>query len=875
MKILVFAFLIPVVYLIYKYRNQLLAYYFGYLSKKAVPNYSGTIYVEDSLRGTVDISRDKYGVPHISAKNETDLYFGMGYCQAQDRLFQMDVARRVVSGRMSGMMGKAEAVLSSDIFFRTLGLNKLAIQDYENCTKEEKKFLQSFAAGINSCIEEQKKNKKVPVEFKLVKTDPEPWEPKDTFLVFRLLGMQMNFGFITDVIRKEMISQFGEDPFNELQWIKGFPKSKLFEGTDFDFDELCKNFNFGNSSLMSLGYTGSNCFAVSGEHTSTGKPMVVSDPHLAASNPSPLYLAHLKLEKEQDKENEEENEEEDEEEKEEKEEEKEKEKEKEEGLNIIGSTVPGLPTIIIGRNQKVAWGITLTHAKCENIFAEKVKGKQYFYDNKWVDGEIFQEQIEIKGEKNPHTINIMVTHHGPILYYDPLKSDQKEEEQIKLSYWSNSIEPSKPNRNMFSAIRGLTKSKNVHESRQSLKDVESVSVNLVLADVEGNIAHQITGKFPVKTENHQKHPIFPGWLPEFDFQKYIPFEEFPHYINPECGYLVSSNNMHKGEWPFFGKNYLLPTRYERITEIIEEMIKTNTENNTKINSKDFFGIIWDVKSMSGDRFVNILEKKFDGFLSSHENKQIPIMWQKLKSWDRMMEKDSVGASLYETLRVQLIRSIILSKLDQNLKILFSGKTFNSIIKDHSAWTFSHYQILNDLLENHENSWWIKEQKNDIETILGNGFVETLQFWEKKKGLTISQIDQWTYGKIHKFELQHMFSQVIEAAKMAFNSEAVEYGGNSETVCLQSSCETWLAQSYMCSSMRAFFDLNDPKNTEYILSSGNSSNSASEFNLNHFNITLQKSSATAYWEKVDYLKNEKHHLQLIPKNKTKIETKKEK
>ncbi|KAJ3435505.1 peptidase s45 penicillin amidase [Anaeramoeba flamelloides] len=859
MKFLIFSFVLAIAYLVYKYRTKLLANYFRLLSKKALPNYSGTIYVEDYLTNPVDVSRDKYGVPHIIAKNETDLYFVMGYCQAQDRFFQMDLARRIVSGRLSEVMGKNETVLASDIHFRTLGLNKLALQDYENCTKEGKKYLENFVAGINYCIKEQKRNKKVPAEYKLVKIEQESWEAKDTFLVLRLLGLQMNYGFICDVIRKEMISQFGADPFNELETFKDFPKSKLFEGTDFDFGELCKNFSSGNSNLMSMDFSGSNAYAVSGKYTSTGKPILVSDPHLAASNPSPFYWYHLTVEQENENEENEEKE----------------EKEEEEEVRIIGATVPGLPSIVIGRNQSVAWGITLGHTQSENIFAEKVKGKQYFYDNEWVDGEIVQEKIMIKGEKNPHIINVMKTHHGPILFYDPLNNDHKDEEQVKISFWGNSIEPSKPNKNLFSTLRKLTKSQNVYEFRKILKDVESMSVNIVYADQEGNIAHQLTGKYPEKMENHQMHPIYPGWLPEFDFEKYIPFEELPHFINPECGYCVSSNNRHKGEWPFLGKNYVSSSRSDRISELIEEMIKTNTENKKKINRKDLFNIVWDVYSRSGFQLVKILEKKYDNFLSSHQKEQIPIMWQQMKKWDGMMEKDSVGASLYETIRTQLIKTILFAKLDRNLAMLISGKTFNSVIQDHTSWIVFGYQIVNNLVEDSEKSWWVQQQETSMETILENAFMDTLQFWEKKKGLSISQIEKWTYGKIHKYELHHMFSKKVKAAKLAFNSKTVEYGGNYETVRLQSTCECFPIQSQITSGVRAVFDLNDKTNTEYILSSGNSSNSASEFNLNHFDLTLKKSLVNAYWEKDDYLKNEKYHLQLSPQNKNQSEKRKEK
>ncbi|KAJ6249757.1 peptidase s45 penicillin amidase [Anaeramoeba flamelloides] len=883
MNILILLFvLLIIIFLTYKYRFLLISKYLNFLSKKALPDYSGKIYVEDLVTSPVEISRDKHGIPHISAKNESDLYFGVGYCQAQDRFFQMDMIRKLATGRLSELLGKNDLILASDTYFRAINVSKIAQMEYDNCSEQDKELLLSYSAGVNYCIKNQKFQKKLPVEYTLLKSETELWEPQDSMVVLRFLAIEMNYGFVVKNARNEIISRFGEDPLFELEVHKDFPKSKLFEGTEVDFDELCKSFNGNDPKIMSMGFTGSNAFVVSGKHTNTGKPILVSDPHLGATNPSPLYWAHCVIEgeeeeqqqQEQEKEKEKEQEQEKEQEKEQEQEEAEKEKKtkKVQVFHTIGATIPGLPTTIIGRNKSVAWGITLALTDSEFVFAEKVKGTKYFYEGKWHEGEVVTEMINIKGEKKPHVINIMKTPHGPVLDYDPLKVEKQNGEQIRLALWLSSLFPPKTQYSHFTALKKLVKCDNVYQFRENLKNIEFVSLNFVFADSDGNIGHQLIGKYPERSAESAAYPIYPGWLSEFDFKKFVPADDLPHSINPECGYFVSTNNRNKGDWPFLGKTYLSSSRFDRISELIEEMIQNE---NKKINAKDLFNIVWDMKSLSGTRFVQILKNKYDQFLSSHEKTEIQIMWQQLRNWDGMMEKDSVGASLYQNIRTNLYYDIIYSKIQGNLGYVIFGKTFNPVFQDQNAFREYTFQNVNNLIENADKSWWVKQSGSTIEKILENAFLETINFWETKKGLKFSRIDQWTYGKMHKLELFHSFSLESEAARSTFNSKSVEIGGCFETVFLQATPDCFPAKAMVCSGLRAVFDLNDMRNTEFMLSSGNSSNCASEFSLNHFDLSLKRSTINAFCTKDEYLKNEKFNLQLIPKNIQTIETKKQK
>ncbi|KAJ3425732.1 peptidase s45 penicillin amidase [Anaeramoeba flamelloides] len=861
MNILILLFvLLAVFFLIYKNRFLLISKYLNFLSKKALPDYSGKIYVEELVTSPVEISRDKHGIAHISAKNESDLFFGVGYCQAQDRFFQMDTIRKLATGRLSELLGKNDLILASDTYFRTIGVSKIAQMEYDNCSEQDKELLLSYTAGVNYCIKNQKFQKKLPVEYTLLKSETDFWNPQDSLAILRFLAIQMNYGLVLKNTRNEIISRFGEDPLFELEVHKEFPKSKLFEGTQVDFDELCKSFNGNDPQIMSLGFTGSNAFVVSGKHTNTGKPILISDPHLGATNPSPLYWSHCVIEGEE--ENVGGNEEED----------KEQKTQRVERFNTIGATIPGLPSAMIGRNKSVAWGITLALTDSEFVFAEKVKGTKYFYEGKWHEGEVVTETINIKGEKKPHIINIMKTPHGPILYYDPLKDAKQNEEQTRLSLWLSSLYPPKRGNSHFAALKNMSKCENVYQFQENLKKLEFISLNFVFADKDGNIGHQMIGKYPERSGELAEYPIYPGWLSEFDFKKFVPTDDLPHSINPECGYFVSTNNRNKGDWPFLGKSYVSSSRFERITELIEEMIQNE---NKKINAKDLFSIVWDVKSLSGARFVQILKNKYDQFLSSHEKQEIQIMWQKLRNWDGMMDKDSVGASLYQNIRTNLFCDLIYSKVQGDLGYVICGKTFNPVFQDQNVFREYTYRIVNSLIENPEKSWWVKQSGCAIEKILENAFLETMKFWETKKGLKFSRIDQWTYGKMHKLELFHSFSQESEAARLTFNSKSVECGGCFETVFLQSTPDCYPAKAMVCSGMRAVFDLNDMHNTEFMLSSGNSSNCASEFYLNHFDLSLNRSTVNAFCTKEEYLKNEKFKLQFVPKNIQTIETKKQK
>ncbi|KAJ3432686.1 peptidase s45 penicillin amidase [Anaeramoeba flamelloides] len=918
-------------------KDNLIAYYLYLQSKKVIPDYSGEIIVEENLTNPIEIIRDKYGVAHVLASNECDGYYGVGYCQAQDRLFQMEISRRMGKGTLSEILGRSDPILSSDIYFLTLGLKQIASSDVKNLTTKERTLVSSYINGINYCVKNQLMRKKLPIEFKLLKTKFEPWTIEDCLLVFRLLCVQMNFGFVGSVCRNEIISKFGEDALYELEYHKNLPKSQIFKGTHLDFQGLCKDFNCGNSKVMLNGFGGSNCFAVSGNHSTTGKPILCSDPHLDSSNPSAFYFIHLSIESEKRKNKEqlitkenlnlsksktkktkefiktnqaneinETNEINKTKKTKIKNEKNERNQNKVKKIEVMGLMVPGTPLTTIGRTKDISWGVTLTIANTETIYAEKVKGRKYYYDGKWHKAEIVEEKIMIKGEKNPFLYNVMKTCHGPILFYDPVKQESldKNKEFLKLSVFSMSTLPSKHGITNFSVIRHITKGKNIYQIRDTLSHLEPVSLNLVFADIEGNIAYQMTGKFQEKEGKFSKYPILPGWLSEYHVKKFIPFEKLPHLINPECGYIVSSNNLIKGDWPFLGKDFLTDVRANRISQLIENLIDgdlnadglrgvgagsvnlhmnaklnvNNHSNNSKIETQNLMGICWDTKSLNGKRFQNILKNKYDHFLNSHPNKQIGILWNKLKNWDCHMDVDSVGASLYETIRIEFYKLLLLSNIknenDRSGISLLFGNTISSLYQAQNSFKVFSYEIINNLLNNPQDSIWVKNA-GGVNHLLEQSFLNTITFWKERKGFSVSQLDQWVYGKIHKLELFHPFSAKSGAAKLAFNSKSVEYGGNSETVCLQSTNECYPLKALVCSAARVVFDLKNIDNTQFVLSSGNNSNIASDFYLNHFERTLNKKMARGVSSKDKIEKIAKYYLKLLPKREIVLETKKQK
>ncbi len=338
----------------------------GYLFlRRSLPVTNGTVRLAGP-QAPIDVVRDAHGVPYIYAQNDLDAYFGLGYVHAQDRLWQMEVQRRIGAGRLSEILG--EATIQTDQFLRTLGTYRAAEQDWTGLSPQAQQVVESYIAGINAFLAA---NPPLPVEFTVLGFKPDPWQPADVMVWAKMMAWNLGGDYEEEIIRSQVIQRVGEVRAREL--LPGYPDSGPFIIPDWPAagaelidlaTELRQRFGLGGLDI------GSNNWVVSGSRTTTGKPLLANDPHLAAQIPAIWYLASLQGG----------------------------------NLNAVGATLPGAPAIILGHNERIAWGATNLGPDVQDLFIERVNPanpNEVEVNGSWQPLTVVSETIRVKGEDEP------------------------------------------------------------------------------------------------------------------------------------------------------------------------------------------------------------------------------------------------------------------------------------------------------------------------------------------------------------------------------------------------------------------------------------------------------------------------------------------
>ncbi|CUT02631.1 penicillin acylase family protein, partial [Candidatus Kryptobacter tengchongensis] len=435
------------------------------LITRSHPKLEGTLKTH-FLIDTVYIYRDENGIPHIFAKNEHDLYFALGYVTAQDRLWQMDLSRRIASGRLSEIFGIE--TLEIDKLFRTLGLNETAKKMQKYLSEKSIEILKSYTDGVNYFIKTNKGN--YPVEFKLLGYEPDEWSITDCILITRLIAWQLNFAWWNEPVFSEILSKVGEEKFRRL--IPRYPQNapliiKRYVVPTGKFVEA--NVKFREMFGMVSDGIGSNSWVISGKISKNGKPMLANDPHLPYSLPSIWYQVHLN----------------------------------DGSFDMLGVCIPGTPGIVIGRNNYIAWGLTNVMLDDTDFYVEKIDSveKKYFYNGAWLPLNEREEVIHVKG-KGKYSFRVFSTHRGPIISdvyefsfteYIP-KADARyiTSKAVSMQWTGNLISDE------ILVFYKINHAKNWDDFKDALKFFTVPAQNFIYADVYGNIGYYCAGKIPIR-----------------------------------------------------------------------------------------------------------------------------------------------------------------------------------------------------------------------------------------------------------------------------------------------------------------------------------------------------------------------------------------
>ena len=768
------------------------------MSRARLPKIDGQVFLK-GLKEEVEVIRDEWGVAHIYANNINDLLFAQGFVHAQDRLFQMELNRKVARGCLSEIIGKK--ALDSDRIARTMGYERVAKQDWELFGKDEQQIIIDYCNGINAYIKSA--DFKLPVEFKLLKHEPEPWEPMDVASFSRLLISLLTWGWYDEIIRAKLIEAVGGDAAAELD--NTYPKDNpvtLPKGIEFNLLDISGKFQAMKGPYMPQ-ISGSNAWTISGAKTKTGKPYLCNDPHLTLKNPNIWYMNHLHCPE----------------------------------LHASGITAPSLPMVQIGHNEKIGWGITLSYTDIEDVFVEKFTDETcatYMHDGKLKETNIIEEKIFIKGEKMPHIEKVYETVHGTLI------SDVTGNSSMKLTLCSMAYKAG-------TAIKGwflLNKAQNWNEFTDAVKHITAPGLNIVYADTDSNIGYYNSGKVPLRDKATASIPQ-PGWTGEHDWKGFVPFEEMPHAFNPEKGYIVTANNkVEPDNFPYFlGDIYMNGYRANRLEKMIQR--------KEKLEPKDFTEMQMDFHCTPGKLFAaHFKDIKMD-------NAELQRYVDMLLAWDGVLLPEKIEGSLYKVGKLMVVKKLFESSIhDKKLIDELLGRGFHAIFGPVNAYLGHNTPILLRILDD-ETSFWLKAAGGK-EKLLKDGFKNAIDWLKLNYG---TKTHKWKWGDLHAIMFPHALSAQPPLDKV-FDIGPFPIGGDTDTP-----FQTFImaAEGYggelAAPSYRQIIDFSDFDKSTVVMPLGNSGNMASPFYKNQLRDWFAGNSYPMCWSKEKVNEHKKHSLTL--------------
>lgn len=585
------------------------------------------------LKSEVKVYRDKFGVPHIEAQNNLDAYRALGYLQASDRLFQMELLRRIGSGRLSEVLG-AE-LLKTDILLRSLRLKSGAKEIIKNnmatWPKELVQETNAFLEGINFYI----KHMPLPLEFHLLGIEPEPFTLEDSIAVSGYMALSFAEGLLIDPLHTDLADELPSDKLKELFIETHDDRNTILPRVETSFHKNMREAIEALEENFGL-FHGSNSWVLAGNKTASGKPLLCNDPHVAFSLPGIWYEAHIKTPE----------------------------------LEIYGHYVPLSPYTPMGHNDKVGWAVTMAEVDDLDLYFEKIEGDKVMFKNEWVPLRTEKQIIKVKDGED-HRFDLKITPHGPLLDFTELGVKDKNL-SIKWSFHH-------PENDTVKALYLLSKAKNVADFNKAVSYGGAPGLNMSWVDSEGNIAWKVMAKIPIRPKGVNSKTILEGWSGRHEYLGYLKPEDNPGLINPESGFIATANYapIYEGSHPMPGY-YQASERYERIVELLTK------KDDWSLSS---------MRTMQNDQFVQtatwmipILLKNLKGSTPLEKD-----ALSQLKNWKGKSGKNDIGSALYHLLSVSTLKNIVFDELGEERYKSFSRTAdiwhfYKSILKKNdSLW----------------------------------------------------------------------------------------------------------------------------------------------------------------------------------------------
>jgi len=740
-----------------------------WIAHSAVPQMDGKVSVP-GISSKVRVVRDAHGVPTIEAATLEDLFFAQGYVTAQERLWQMDMMRRAAGGELSEVIG--EDTIEMDREERILGLRLAAQAAEKNITARDRVYFDAYTRGVNAFIDSHRN--RLSLEFRLLKYAPRPWTVTDSLLIGARMVQDLNHSSNPAALTREKIlaklgpeltadlyvnSSWRDRPPTETRRIDDVPKAKGDDDEDDDNEEIEPEGENGRitsappsnqpspspsavTSALSSAFTleesdsfrpGSNNWVVSGQHTVSGKPLLSNDMHLDHQMPNLWFEAHLRTTTG--------------------------------NFDVAGVTLPGVPFVIVGHNQRIGWGFTNVGPTVEDEFIEEFNAQgQYKTPAGWVEAQHRQETIRVKGKPDV-TFDAVTTRHGPII----TELLPGETRKIALRWTLQDGEGL--------VFFDVNSARNWDEFRKAFSNFGAPGQNVMYGDVDGHIGYQATGRVPIRASGDGSLPV-KGSDDTHEWKGWIPFDELPRVYDPPEGILATAN----GRITPDGYKYSISTEWEAPWRT--DRIYRVLESGKKFAPIDMLALQMDVSStydhFCADKFVYAIDHAAN--VSNRAKQAVEI----LRDWDGRMSADSAAPTIETKARHELARLLLEPKLGAVANGPNSDRAAGALSWKSYQWAMSSVWLENVLSK--QPARWLPPGYSDYGSLLTAALENAVEQKPIVSGETPkaapevpSDLNQWKWGKSYPVEIDHLVLSRLPVVGLFTGPGSHPLSGNGLTV----------------------------------------------------------------------------------------------
>lgn len=738
------------------------------------PQYSGSMQL-NGLNDQVEVIYDFYGIPHIYANNEEDAYFALGYVHAQDRLFQMEMVRRVASGRLAEFLGPD--LIKVDAFFKTLGLEEHAKQSqalyFNSDSLPYQKSAKAYLNGINQFIEKGR----TPVEFYMMGIPAQKFTMSDLYLSMEFMSFNFAMGFKTDPLMSFIDKKLGNGYYHDLithyqdgsTVIPSYTKPDSFYLTPIAFNTIDKLIEI----IPTQPITGSNSWVLAPSKSRSNKVLFENDTHISYGQPSVWYEAHIEYP----------------------------------GFSFYGNHLAGWPFAAIGHSREHVWGLTMFENDDLDFYAERIKpgdSTQYWSDGKWNKLSSINKIIKVKNQDDV-TLTVRATRHGPLIQ-NVIPEWKNVTSDAVSAWWTHLKFPS----NLLQVTYDLSHAKNMDESRYAVSQIISPGLNVMYGDNEGNIAWWAAGRL-VKRKKHVDPVLLQdGTRYSNDPEGYFDFKDNPKSENPPQGYVYSANNQPDSMiGGYYYPGYYCPDdRAKRINALLNDRKSYGIEDMQRIS--------FDAVSMATPLNARIISEGLSKAVINRSKLNYEAN-SKLLLWDGDHKLSNVGPVIYYKLVYHILHNAMADELGED--------NFNAFLGTHVM-----KNTLNAFLQNDSSIWWNNVNTRDVKEsrnmIFDDAFEKTIAELQKELG---SKVSSWEWGRVHVLEHVHPIG-MQKPFHLLFNVGPFPVPGGPEVI-NQSGFDLSASKMHKAKygpAMRIVLDFGDVENSKSVLPTGQSGNVMSRY-----------------------------------------------